>query len=146
MPHTNPSSERTPSELFNLLRALPFRMAEGSENALDVFATLSAITTVIECCAISFACDEAGAAWQGMATWLANVPDHFNQMVRRHHPAAPVVLAQWAAVLLKRVKHVGCWFWRGSARVIVLQIARQLSANGYAVLGLVGCLMGIVED
>lgn len=148
-PHTNSSSDNTPSVLLNLLRALPFRIAEGlgrPESAQDVFATVSAITTVVECCDISFACDEAGAAWQGVATWLANVPDHFNQMVRRHHPAALVVLAHWGAMLVKRAEHIGCWFLKGSAKIIVLQVARQLSANGHAVLGLVECLMNIVKD
>ena len=64
-PYANSSSDNTPSALLNLLRALPFRIAEGlgrPESAQDVFVTLSAITAVIECCDISFACDEAGAA------------------------------------------------------------------------------------
>lgn len=148
-PHTNSSNDNTPSVLLNLLRALPFRIAEGlgrPESAQDVFATLSAISTVVECCDISFACDEAAAAWQGVATWLANIPDHFNQMVRRHDPAALVVLAHWAATLVKRAERVGCWFLKGSAKIIVLQVARELSAKGRAVLGLVECLMDIVED
>ena len=148
-PPTNSCSNSTPSVLLNLLRALPFRIAEElgrPESPQDVFVTLSTTTAVIECCEISFACDEAGAAWQGVAIWLANVPSHFDQMVRRDHPAALVVLAHWAAVLLKRAEHVGCWFLKGSAKIIVLQIARKLSANGHAVLGLVECLMDIVND
>lgn len=148
-PQTNSSNHKTPSVLLNLLCALPFRIAEGlgrPESAQDVFATLSAISTVIDCCDISFACDDAGAAWQGVATWLANVPDHFNQMVRRHDPPALVVLAYWAAMLVKRAERVDCWFLKGSAKIIVLQVARQLSAKGHAVFGLVECLMDIVED
>lgn len=149
-PHTNSSSDDTPSVLLNLLDALPSRIAEGlgrPESAQDVFATLSAIKAVVECCDISFACDDAGAAWQGVATWLANVPDHFNQMIRRDHPAALVVLAHWAAMLVKRAEHVGCWFLKGSAKIIVLQVARQLSANGRAVLGLVEYLVEyLVKD
>ena len=146
---TNSSSDNTPSVLLNLLRALPFRMAEvlgRPESGEDIFATLSAITMVIECCDISFACDETGAAWQGVATWLANVPDHFNQMVGRHDPAALLVLAHWAAMLVKRAEHVGCWFLKGSAKMIVLQVTRQLSINGHAVLGLVESLMDMVKD
>ena len=135
--------------LLNLLRALPFRIAEGLgrlKSAQDVFATLSAISTVVECCDISFARDEAAAAWQGVAMWLANVPDHFYRMVRRHDPAALVMLAHWATMLVKRAECVGCWFLKGSAKIIVLQIARQLSAKDHAVLGLVERLMDIVED
>ncbi|MCJ1404760.1 hypothetical protein MMC11_007986 [Xylographa trunciseda] len=148
-PSTNSSSKNTPSVLLILLRALPSRIAEvlgRPESAQDVFATISAITLVVECCDISFACDEAGVAWQGVATWLANVPDHFNQMVQHHHPAALVVLAYWAALLVKRAEHVGCWFLKGAAKIIVLQVARQLSVLGRAVLGLVECLTGILKD
>ena len=148
-PHMNSSSDNTPSVVLDCLRALPGHIAERlgrPESAQDVLATLSAITTVGECCAISFAFNDAGAAWQGVATWLANVPDHFNQMVVRHHPAALVVLAHWAAMLVKRAERFGCWFLKGSAKTIVLQAARQLSANGRAVLGLVEGLMGIVNN
>ena len=143
------STDNTPPMVLNRLRALPLRIAEGlgrPESPQDVFATLSAINTMIECCDFSFACDEVGAACQGVSTWLANVPEHFNQMVSRHHPAALVVLAHWAAMLVKRAEHVGCWFLRGLAKIIVLQAARQLSANGCAVLGLVESLMGIVNN
>ena len=147
-PHTNSSKDKTPSVLLDLLRALPFRMAEvlgRPESAEDIFTMLSAITTVAECCEISFACDETGAAWQGVATWLAHVPDHFNQMVGRDDPAALVVLAHWAAILVKRAEHVGCWLLKGSAKMIVLQITRQLSVHGRTVLDLVECLMDVVN-
>ena len=148
-PHPNPSSENTPSVVLDLLRALPSRIAEGlgrTESTEDVFATVSAITTVAECCSISFADNKAGTAWQGVTTWLANVPDHFNQMIRCHHPAALVVLAYWAAMLVKRAEHLGCWFLKGAAKTTVLQVAKQLSASHRAVLGLVECLMVIVKD
>ncbi len=141
--------DKTPSVLLDCLHALPFRIAEGlgrPESAQDVFATLSAITTVVECCEISFAYDKAGAAWQGVATWLANVPNRFNQMLQSHHPAALVVLAHWAAILVKRAENVGCWFLKGLPKIIVLQVERQLSACGHAVFDLVVCLRDIVED
>ncbi|KAL9609952.1 MAG: hypothetical protein Q9167_005304 [Letrouitia subvulpina] len=148
-PHTNSSNNNSPSMLLNLLSELPFRISEGlgrPDSSQDVFATLSAISTVIECCDISFACDEAAAAWQGVATWLVNVLDHFNQMVQRHNPAALVVLAHWAAILVKRAERVGCWFLKGLAKIVVLQVARQLSAKAHALFGLVENLMVIVED
>lgn len=59
-----------------------------------------------ECCEIRSACDEAGAAWQDMAAWLANASHNFDRMVGCHDPAALVVLARWAAVLVKRAEHV----------------------------------------
>ena len=64
-PHSNSSSDKSPTVLLDLLRALPFRIAEvigRPESAEDIFATLSAITTVTACCDISFACNETGAA------------------------------------------------------------------------------------
>ncbi|KAI4160161.1 MAG: hypothetical protein LQ342_005950 [Letrouitia transgressa] len=148
-PNADSSNTNMPSVLLNILRALPFRIAEGlgrPESAQDVFATLSAISTMVECCDISFACDEVAAAWQGVATWLTNVPDHYNQMVQRHDPAALVVLAHWAAMLVKRAERVGCWFLKGSAKIIVLQVARHLSAKEHTVLSLVECLMVIVDN
>lgn len=148
-PQTNSPNENMPSVLINLLRELPSCIAERlgrPESTQDVFATLSAISTAIKCCDISFAHNEAATAWQGVATWLANVPDHFNQMVGRYEPAALVVLAHWAAILMKRAECVGCWFLQGSAKIIVLQVARQLSANGHTVLGLVERLMDLVEN
>ena len=147
-PHTNSSNDKTPSVLLDFLRALPFRMVEvlgRPESAEEVFATLSAITRVAECCDISFACDETEAAWQGVATWLANVPDVFNQMVGRDDPAALVVLAHWAAILVKRAERIGCWLLKGLAKLIVLQITRQLSVHGHTVLSLVECLMDLVH-
>ena len=147
-PHSISSNDNTPSVLLDLLRALPFRMAEvfgRPESAEDIFATLSAITAVAECCDISFACDETGAAWQGVATWLTNVSDHFNQMVGQDDPAALVVLAHWAAILVKRAEQVGCWLLKGSAKMIVLQITRQISVHGHTILSLVGNLMDMVN-
>lgn len=148
-PQTSSTNDITPSVLLDLLRALPFRMAEvfgRPEGAKDIFATLSAITTVAECCDISFACNGTGVAWQGVATWLAQVPDHFNQMVGRDDPAALVVLAHWAAILVKRAEHVGCWLLTGSAKMMVLQITRQLSVHGHTILNLVECLMDMVNN
>ena len=147
-PQMNSSNNNTPSALLDLLHALPFRMADRlgrPASAEDIFATLSAITTVLDCCAISFACDETGAAWQGVATWLIRVSDHFHQMVGRDDPAALVVLSHWAAILVKRAEHVGCWFLKGAAKMIMLQIRKQLSVNGRIVLDLVEYLMDMVH-
>ena len=81
-----------------------------------------------------------------MAKWLADVPDHFDQMIVYDHPAALVVLAHWAAILVKRAEHVGCWYLKGSAKIVVLQVVRQLCTNGRAVLGLVDSLMHSVNN
>lgn len=81
-----------------------------------------------------------------MATWLTNVPDHFNQMVGQDDPAALVVLADWAAILVKRAEQVGCWSLKGLAKMIVLQITRQLSVHGHTFLSLVEYLMDMVNS
>ena len=136
--------DNMPSALLNRLRTLPSRMAETfgkPESAQDVLATLSAIAALVECCDTSFASDEVGAAWRGMATWLIKVPDHFNHMVSCHNPAALVVLAHWAASLVERAEHCGCWFLRGSAKKILRQIAQQLPADDRAVQSLVRSAM-----
>ncbi|KAF4634557.1 hypothetical protein G7Y89_g3548 [Cudoniella acicularis] len=122
------------SALLSRLHTLPFRMAEAfgkPDNVQDVLAVLSAIAALVECYSTSFAetSDEAGAAWQGMATWLTKIPDHFNDMVLLHSPAALVVLAHWAVSLAKRAEDCGCWFLRGSAKMILLLIAERLPAD-----------------
>lgn len=66
-------------------------------------------------------------------------------MIGRDHPAA-LVLAHWAAMLIKRAEHLGSWFLKASPKILVLQVARQLSVNGRAALGLVEYLMDIVKD
>ena len=143
------SSDHAPSVLLDRLRALPSRIAGElgrPEDGKDVIATLWAVSITMNCCNVSFARDEAGAAWQGVATWLTDVPDHFNQMVSRHHPAALVVLAHWAAILVKRAEYVGCWFLQGLAEIIVVHAAKQLSACGRGVLDMFEWPMSVVSD
>ena len=138
------SCDNTPSPQLNHLRALPYRMAETfgrPESARDVLATLSAIAALVECCDTSFASEEVGAAWQSMTRWLTKVTDHFNHMVSCHNAAALVVLAHWATSLVERVEHCGCWFLRGLAKTILLQIAERLPTDDLAVRSLVGSLM-----
>jgi hypothetical protein len=137
------SGNNTPSALLNRLCALPSRMAETfgkPESARDFLATLSAIAALVECSDTCFASEEVGAVWWGMATWLTKVPDHFNHMVSHHNQAALVVLAHWAASLVKRAEHCGCWFLRGSAKTILLRVAERLPADDRAVQSLVGSL------
>ena len=146
---TRSSSTNTPSVLLKRLYALPHRMAEvlgRPESAQDVFAPLSAITILVECCDISFAYDEVGAAWYALATWLAKVPNYFSQMLLCHHPAALVVLAHWAAVLVKRAERMGCWYLKGFAKIIVVEVARYLALKGRTVLGLIEDLTTIVNS
>jgi hypothetical protein len=140
----SPSKNNTPSTILNRLHALPFRMADAfgkPDNAQDVFAALSAIAALVECCEASFASDEVGTTWRGMATWLTKIPDHFNQLVSHHNPAALVVLAHWAVFLVKRAEQCGCWFLNGLAKTIMLEIAERLPAEDSAVQNLVGSLM-----
>ncbi|KAG8528343.1 uncharacterized protein KY384_007261 [Bacidia gigantensis] len=147
-PEPSPSNHKTPILLLNLLQALPFRIAEQigkPENGQDVFATLSAISILVECCDISFTSDDTAAAWLGLSTWLTSVSDHFNGMLERHEPAALVVLAHWAAISVKRAELGGCWFLRGAARIVVLEVGRLLSVRGEGVLGLVKHLVDIAQ-
>ncbi|KAK9238613.1 hypothetical protein V1525DRAFT_100195 [Lipomyces kononenkoae] len=132
--------DNTTSAIFNLLSTLPSRMAEtfGRPDSVgDVLASLSAIAALVECCDVSFASDEMGAAWRGMATWLTKVPDHFNRLVSRHDPAALVVITHWAALLVKRAEHCGCWFLTGLTKTILLQVAERLPRDDLAVQSLV---------
>ncbi|KAL9083802.1 MAG: hypothetical protein Q9165_008361 [Trypethelium subeluteriae] len=137
-------SHGTPPALLDRLLALPSRMAETfgkPEDVRDVLAALSAIATLIECCEISFSSDKAEASWRGMTTWLTKVPDHFGRMILCHSAAALVVLAHWAASLVKRAEHCGCWFLRGLTKMLLRLIVEQLSSHDLAVQGLVESLI-----
>ncbi|RDW56769.1 hypothetical protein BP6252_13953 [Coleophoma cylindrospora] len=130
----------TASALFNRILTLPYRMAETfgkPESAEDVLATLSAIAALVECSETSFSPSEVGGAWLGMVTWLSKVPEHFNFLVSRYNPAALVVLAHWAALLVKRAENCGCWFLSGFTKAILLQIAERLPSENDAVQSLV---------
>lgn len=101
---TSPSAN-TSIVQFDRLQSLPFRIAEifgRPESSRDVFATMSAISSMIDCFDISIAYDEMDAALQAAATWLANVSDPFNQMVLSLHPIALVVVFHWAEALVRR--------------------------------------------
>jgi hypothetical protein len=126
---------KTPSTVFNRLHKLPHHMAEifgKPESAHDFFATLEAIAVLIECCDISFQSDEMGSSWRSMATWLTKVSNHFNDMVSRKSPAALVVLANWAALLVRRAELCGYWLFKGSAKKILALIEEQLPAEDRA--------------
>lgn len=116
-----------PAGLLEQCRTLPYRMAEALEkpdNALDFFATLSAVDALVECCSLSYASDDMGAAWMGIQSWLRRLSNHFNQMVWRRSPAALIVLAHWSLLIERAERH--CWFLKGSATKVVRQVAEEL--------------------
>jgi hypothetical protein len=126
------NNNNTPAEIWDRLRNLPSRIADTfgkPENTQDVLVLLSAVAALIECCDTSFASDEVGSAWWGMATWLTRVPLHFKNLVARHNPAVLVVVAHWAALLVNRTACCGCWFVRELATTILLRIAERLPDN-----------------
>ncbi|KAL4988015.1 hypothetical protein BDW68DRAFT_101151 [Aspergillus falconensis] len=117
------------AEIRNRLRDLPSRMATTfgkPENIQDVFVLLSAVAALGECCDTSFASEEVGPAWWGMATWWTRVPLHFQELVARHDPAALVVVAHWAALMVNRTERCGCWLVKGLSMTILLRIAERL--------------------
>ncbi|KAK3622609.1 hypothetical protein LTR56_022074 [Elasticomyces elasticus] len=136
----NVSSSGTASMLVQRLRTLPYRMAETlekPENAQDVVTTLSAVATLVECYEQSFTADCAAAAWKAVVTWVMSVSDRFVQMVVESDTAAMVVVAHWAAILVRRAELVGCWWLTGCSEEMMLQIARQLAAGDGRALCLV---------
>ncbi|KAL4773569.1 hypothetical protein BDW60DRAFT_26978 [Aspergillus nidulans var. acristatus] len=117
------------AEIRNRLRNLPARMADTfgrPENIQDVFVLLSAVAALGECCDTSFASEEIGPAWWGMATWWTRVPLRFKELVARHYPASLVVVAHWAALTVNRTERCGCWLVKGLAMTILLRIAERL--------------------
>ncbi|KAK5695851.1 hypothetical protein LTR97_008271 [Elasticomyces elasticus] len=143
------SSSDTTSMLVQRLRTLPYRMAETLErpdNAQDVVTTLSAIVTLVECYEESFTADCAAAAWQAVVTWVMNVSDRFVELVMQSDIAATVVVAHWAAILVRRAELVGCWWLTGSSEEMMLQIATQLAGgDGRALCLLDGLKVGVAS-
>lgn len=122
----------TPAEICDRLRALPSHMADTfgrPENPQDVLVPLSAVASLVECCDMSFASDDPGSAWWGMATWLTRLPARFTDLVANHDPAVLVVVAHWAALLVNRAENCGCWCVRGLAMTVLLRIAERLPAD-----------------
>lgn len=139
-----PSADNTTSALLNRLRELPSRMTEAfgrPDNIRDVLATLSAIAALVESYDTSLVSNDASGVWGCMAMWLTTISDHFKSMLTAYDPAALVVLAHWVASLVKRAEDCGCWFLKGSANKILLQIAEQLYIDDRALHRLVEILI-----
>ncbi|KAJ5504915.1 hypothetical protein N7463_007789 [Penicillium fimorum] len=115
-----------PNVLLNRLRMLPYRMAEifgKPDNEQDAPAILLGIGALLRCS------DDLPDAWQSISTWLSKTTDHFKHMVSLQNPAALIVLAHWAATLVKRTEVYECWFMHGFSRAIVLLISEHLSTD-----------------
>ncbi|KAL4867110.1 hypothetical protein BDV12DRAFT_210099 [Aspergillus spectabilis] len=124
----------------NRLCTLPSLMAEilGKPDRTDeVLTTLSAIAALVDCCTTSLASDELEAVWRSMTTWLIKVPGQFHDMVAQHRPAALVVVAHWAAFLVKRAEQCGCWFLEGLSRRALLHIGEELPAEDIGIQSLI---------
>jgi hypothetical protein len=120
------------SNTFNYLSILPNRIAETlgrSEIMPDVMVILCSIAILVICCAENFSSDEAEAGFMTMAAWLARVPDRFHQMVAEAQPAALILTACWAAILVRRARYCGCWFLGDSAKLVLEHVKKQVEGN-----------------
>ena len=123
------SLPKTHPRVLEVLHLLPSRMALilGKPRKIsDVSVALSGINSLIDCCEISFSCDDFDTVWQGMTRWLVTLSDHFEHMLLRHEPAALVVLAYWATFLVRRVELCEGWFLKGAAKLILADVVEQL--------------------
>ncbi|CAG8896700.1 unnamed protein product [Penicillium egyptiacum] len=134
--------------LFNRLQMLPYRIAEifgKPDHDQDAPAILLSIAALLGCCSSAFGSDDSSASdlsgtWQGISAWLKKTTNHFNHMVSLRNPAALIVLAHWAAILVKWTEVYECWFLHGFSRAIVLLIHEHLSRDD-SVRRLVECLL-----
>lgn len=135
------ASDPTLAAILTQLDTLPTRMAEAlgrPDDIRSVFTALSAIATLIDSCVAGFEIDDV-ALWATVA-WLSQVGEKFHEMLSRNEPAALVVLAHWAALLLRRVEEKGHWFLRGAAKSIVANVAERLPHDQSAVRQLIADL------
>lgn len=141
-------SEDSHTMLLNRIDMLPYRMAEifgRPDHGQDAPAILLAIGTLSKCYIDSLESDGLSGAWQCMAAWLIKIPDHFNRMVSHQNSAALVVLAYWAAILVRRAENCGSWFIHGFSKKALLQIREHLSTD-YAAQALVQDMMERAES
>lgn len=127
-----PQSVRMPSTILNSLRVLPQHMAEifgKPEPTMEALSPVIAFGALADCCETSYSSDNESAAWIGMTTWLAEIPDSFYNFISRRDPATLVVLAYWAAFLVGRAEAQGCWFVRGLRERMLMQISQHLVIN-----------------
>lgn len=120
------------------LDALPTRLAEalGRPDALwPVLTALSAVASLIDSCVAGFEDDDV-VLWAAVA-WLERVGEQFHEMLARNEPAALVVLAHWAASLVRRVEEKGCWFLGGAAEFVITQAVERLASHEHAIRQLV---------
>ncbi|KAH7350232.1 hypothetical protein BKA66DRAFT_431542 [Pyrenochaeta sp. MPI-SDFR-AT-0127] len=129
------NNENMLSVILDRLNELPSRMAKAlgkPDNIRDVLVILSAIAKLVHYCSTSTASTEASEAFRDMATWVIKVPDRFHEMLSCRNPATLVVLAHWAASLVERAEFCGCWYLKGFAKGILLQISKQVIVEDQA--------------
>lgn len=122
----------TPTLLLNRLQMLPYRMAEifgKPDDGQDAPSILLSIAALLQCCSGVFGSNKLPEAWQGIGAWLNKTTGHFNHLASVQNPAALIVLAHWAAILVKLAEFYECWFIHGFSRAIVLLVHRHLSAD-----------------
>ncbi|KAJ5972879.1 uncharacterized protein N7479_002797 [Penicillium vulpinum] len=121
-----------PTMLLNRLQMLPYRMAEifgKPDHEQDAPAILLSIAALLQCCSGVFESNNLSGAWKDICAWFEKTTDHFNYMVSLQNPAALIVLAYWAAILVKQAQVCECWFVHGFSRAIVLLIYEHLSTD-----------------
>lgn len=129
------------SLLLNRLQMLPYRMAEifgKPDDEQDAPAILLGIAALVQCCSSVYESNVLSGGWQYISAWLNKTTDHFNHMVSLQSPAALIVLAHWAAILVKWAEVHECWFIHGFSEAIVSLIHGHLSTDG--------AVQSLVED
>lgn len=122
-----------PTLLLNRLQVLPYRMAEifgKPDDEQDAPAILLGIAALVQCCNSVYESNVLSGGWEGISAWLNKTTDHFNHMVALQSPAALIVLAHWAAVLVKWAGAHECWFIHAFSGAIVSLIHEHLSTDG----------------
>jgi len=117
--------------ILDRFRDLPSLMAgklDRPDSAQDVFATLAAVDALYKCSIMSYASDDTGTIWTGMASWLERLSDRFKQMLKRRNPAALIVVAHWS-LLVHRAAHY-YWFLEGLATKLLQQVLSEFPADG----------------
>lgn len=134
------ASGMTLSVALEWLDTLPTRMTGAfgrPDSTGDVLVILAATYALRECCSTSFASTDAQVTLREMETWWNKVPDRFHSLISHHSPAALVVVAHWAAILIRRAERCGCWFLRDSTEAVLGYVEGRLPKGDHAVRDLI---------
>lgn len=140
---SNDHMVEAPLEGLQTLRSRMFELLGRPANISDALTILKSIELLQETCSSVGPEDSIEVCWSAAAAWLKIVPNHFHEMVDEQDSIALLMMAYWSAIMVTRVERQGCWFLKGVAKALVLQVTEKLVVEKHPLLPLMLDFEGI---